>query len=149
MAGLEDQDYWERLQSLHLYSQERRRERYRIIFIWKVLQGYVKGYQISTNQNPRRGRLIVIPPFNPTAPASVRRAREASLSVQGAKLFNLVPRGLRDIQSGTVDQFKAGLDRWLATIPDQPTIQGRQRAAITNSLLDQVALCSTSHYFDS
>jgi hypothetical protein len=31
MAGL---DYWERLHSLHLYSQERRRERYQIILLW-------------------------------------------------------------------------------------------------------------------
>ena len=35
IAGLEDQDYWERLKSLRLYSQERRRERYRIIFIYE------------------------------------------------------------------------------------------------------------------
>ena len=41
MAGL---DYWERLDSLSLYSQERRRERYHIIFLWKVAQGLVQGY---------------------------------------------------------------------------------------------------------
>ena len=40
--------------------------------------------------------------------------------------------------TGTVEQFKAGLDHWLSTIPDQPTIARRQRAAKTNSLLDQV-----------
>ena len=142
VTGLEDQDYWERLQSLHLYSQERRRERYRILFIWKVLQGYVQGYGISTSVSPRRGRLVVIPPYNSAAPASVRRAREASLSIQGGRLFNLLPRGIRDIQTGTVEQFKAVLDGWLETIPDQPTIPGRQRAAKTNSLLDQIALCS-------
>ena len=52
--------------------------------------------------------------------------------------FNLIPRDLRDTNTGTVDQFKFRLDYWLATVPDQPTIQGRQRAASTNSLLDQV-----------
>ena len=40
----------------------------------------------------------------------------------------------------TVDTFKALLDAWLSTIPDQPTIPGRQRAALTNSLIDQVAI---------
>ena len=40
---------------------------------------------------------------------------------------------------GTVDQFKHGLDDWLVTVPDQPTIPGRQRAAKTNSIIDQVA----------
>ena len=33
IAGLEEADYWERLKLLRMYSQERRRERYRIIFI--------------------------------------------------------------------------------------------------------------------
>jgi hypothetical protein len=44
VAGLEDQDYWARLKSLRLFSQERRKKRYRIILIWKVLQGYFHGY---------------------------------------------------------------------------------------------------------
>ena len=47
ISVLEGQDYWERLESRRLYSQERRRERYRIIFIWKVLQGYVHGYSLT------------------------------------------------------------------------------------------------------
>ena len=42
--------------------------------------------------------------------------------------------------TGTVDQFKGELDKWLSSIPDQPTVAGRQRAANTNSLLDQVLL---------
>ena len=32
IQGMEELDNWERLQSLHLYSQQRRRKRYRIIF---------------------------------------------------------------------------------------------------------------------
>ena len=52
--GLENMDYWERLGYLRLYSQERRRERYRVIFIWKVLQGYVQGYSITSKHSPRR-----------------------------------------------------------------------------------------------
>ena len=71
-------------------------------------------------------------------PAAVRRAKEASLQVKGAKLFNRLPRVLRDTLSGTPDMFKASLDSWLARIPDQPTISSRQRAAPTNSLLDQI-----------
>ena len=100
----------------------------------------VLGYTISTMQTPRRGRLVEVPPYQSKAPAPVRRARESSLSVKGSRLFNLIPRALRDTQSGTVDQFKYKLDEWLAVVPDQPTISGRQRAANTNSLLDQVGL---------
>ena len=137
MSGLY---YWERLNSLYPNSQERRRERYQIIFVWKVAQGLVQGYQANFYTSPRRGRLMQLSTLNNSAPASVRRARESSLKVKGARLFNAIPRDLRDMSVGTQDKFKARLDEWLATIPDQPTIPGRARAAATNSLLDQVQL---------
>ena len=133
-------DYWDRLDALALYSQETHCERYQIIFIWKEIQGLVHGYEVTTTINPRRGRIVDIPGFVRLSPATVRKAREASLSVKGARLFNLIPRELRDIYNGPVDQFKRRLDEWLCGVPDQPTIPGRQRAAITNSLIDQVQL---------
>ena len=137
---MENMDYWERLSSMKIYSQERRRERYSIIFVWKISQGLVKGYEVNFTQNPRRGRLAVVRPSAPhDAPAAVRNAREASLQVKGSRLFNLIPLELRGM-SGTVLQFKNGLDSWLSDVPDQPTISSRQRAAATNSLLDQVPL---------
>ena len=140
VAGMEDMDYWERLSALQLYSQERRRERYAIIFLWKVAEQLVGGYTVDFVHNPRRGRVAVVHPSAPhLASSAVKRAREASLHVKGARLFNLIPKELRDM-AGTVEQFKAGLDNWLVTIPDQPTISGRQRAAVTNSLLDQVPM---------
>ena len=135
MKGL---DYWDRLKSLNMYSQERRRERYQIIFLWKVAQGLVQGYPVTFVQHQRLGRLMKLPPLCNTAPSAVKRARETSLQVKGAKLFNCIPRELRDTFTGTVEAFKAGLDRWLADIPDQPTVPGRQRPAASNSLLDQV-----------
>ena len=141
ISGIEELGYWERLQVLKLYSQERRRERYRIIFIWKVLQGYVLGYP-NTVHCPRRGRLVEVANYPSQASAAVRRAREASLSVHGPKLFNLLPRDIRNINTGTVDQFKGRLDAWLQSIPDQPTTAGRQRAAASNSLIDQAAYSS-------
>ena len=138
--GMDGLDYWERLSTLSLYSQERRRERYQIIFLWKVAQGLVSGYHATFTQSERRGRMMVLPPLchKAPAPAAVRRARESSLQVKGAKLFNCLPRLLRDTLSGTPENFKANLDTWLARIPDQPTISSRQRAAPTNSLLDQI-----------
>ena len=139
VAGLDGLDYWERLIALKQYSQERRRERYRILFIWKVLQGLVSGYSMQSYLSPRRGRLVVVAKYNTQAPAAVRRAKESSLPVHGAKLFNLMPRHLRDISTGTVEQFKSQLDTWLQSVPDQPSIPSRQRAAQTNSLTDQAA----------
>ena len=94
--------------------------------------------------NPRRGRIAVVHQVAKEAPAVVKKAREASLKVKGSSLFNLIPTELRNM-SGTVLQFKAGLDKWLSSIPDQPTVGGRQRAAQTNSLLDQVPMHQTTN----
>ena len=56
IEGMGDHDYWDRLQALHLYSQERRRDRYRIIFLWKVGQGLVQGYNaMSPSPHPQGG----------------------------------------------------------------------------------------------
>ena len=138
--GMDGLDYWERLATLNMYSQERRRERYRIIFLWKVAQGLVQGYQATFTSSPRRGRVMQVSPLVNSAPASVKKAKESSLQVRGAQLFNVIPRALRDMIAGSPDQFKWQLDEWLSTIPDQPSIPGRQRAAATNSLLEQVPL---------
>ena len=137
VSGLEGLDYWDRLAKLGMYSQERRRERYQIIFIWKLSQGLVGGYSLQFQQSDRRGTTVLVPPMATGSPAAVRRAKEASLQVKGARLFNLVPQALRGMKGVTVDTFKAGLDSWLSGIPDQPTITGRQRAAKSNSLIDQ------------
>ena len=107
--------------------------------MWKLSQNKVQGYSINFSHNPRRGWLADVHPICSHAPAAVRRAREASLKVKGSRLFNLVPKTIRDM-TGTVDQFKAELDRWLSSIPDQPTIADRQRAAQSNSLLHQAMM---------
>ena len=140
VEGMQDYDYWDRLTNLNLYSQERRRERYQVIFLWKVAEGLVQGYSCPFYTSPRRGRLAHVHPYRNQSPASVKKARESSLKVKGANLFNIIPQHLRDMTAVSQDQFKSSLDAWLKTIPDQPTIPSRQRPACSNSLLDQVPL---------
>ena len=70
----------------------------------------------------------------------MRRARESSLAHRGAILFNLLPIGLRNMATDHQDTFKLNLDTWLMQIADEPTVPGRQRAAATNSLVDQLAI---------
>ena len=84
--GLEEKDYWERLEALKILSQERRRERQKIVFVWKVLQGLTSGYSFNTSHSDRRGRHIVLSKYPANAPAAVRNAVEASMQVNGAKL---------------------------------------------------------------
>ena len=74
------------------------------------------------------------------APAAVRRAREASLGVKGAKILNLLPVWIRTLDGVTVQKFKYELNRFLCGVPDQPTVPEKSRAATINSLLDQLQL---------
>ena len=67
-------NHWERLRVLKMYSQERRLERYRIIYTWKVLEGLVPNCGLSFTTNDRRGRLASIPILR--GKPSVRKLRE-------------------------------------------------------------------------
>ena len=64
--------------------------------------------------------------------------------MHGAKVFNLLPKYLRNEDSGDFLLFKNHLDIFLATVPDQPTATGLARAAASNSLLDQIPLVANS-----
>ena len=133
-------NYWEKLSHLRVYSQERRRERYQICFLWKQSQGLIDGYSFKWQWSDRRGRLAIPTNIPRNAPTKVKQARERSLGVHGARLFNLLPVNLRNENSGDFPLFKNHLDIFLSLVPDQPTTPGLVRAAGSNSLLDQVPL---------
>lgn len=111
-----------------------------IMLIWKISNGAVQGYNIKFQFNQRRGWLAVPTPVKQGSHVTVRRAREASLAHRGALLFNVCPAGIRNMATEHFQDWKTNLDTWLAEIPDQPTVPGRQRAATSNSLLHQVEL---------
>ena len=124
-----------------MYSQERRRERYMAIFLWKVSQGLVNGFKVNfTDKVGRRGRTALPRQVVQSSSHLVRKARESSIGVKGANIFNLLPAEIRNIDSENVINFKKSLDLFLLNIPDQPTIAGHGRAAESNSLLHQIPL---------
>ena len=132
-------NYWQKLIQFKIYSQERRRERYIIVFLWKVSQGMVSGYNTQfSSKDGRCGRSALPHSLLLSSPASVRRAREYSLGVKGAGLFNLIPADIRNLDSENVEDFKKALDTFLENVPDQPTVPGLGRSAETNSLLHQI-----------
>ena len=101
----------------------------------------VSGYDLRfTSDMGRRGREIIPNPVARAAPSCVRKARERSLGVRGAQIFNLLPEKLRSMNSQHIDLFKNHLDVFLSSIPDQPTMTGLGRAAQSNSLLHQLPL---------
>ena len=52
-----EQNYWMRLQSLKMNSQERRMERYRIIYIWKILESLVPNCGVYLTNDQRLERI--------------------------------------------------------------------------------------------
>ena len=117
-----EESYWKRLQSLNMYSQERRMKRYRIIYIWKTLEDFVPNCGVSQAPlNTRLGRKCLIPSLKPNGRRAVQTLREQSFQVNGARLFNCLPKKLRDIRFYQ-DDFKSELDNYLSTVPDQPCV---------------------------
>ena len=139
-----DFDYWSRLKALKLYSVQRRFERYSIIYTYKVLESLAPNFtvnKIQSTYSERRGRMCKIPPLtNRQCPSIVKNAREGSMAIRGPRLFNELPKYLRNVSSVSSDTFKKKLDRYLAQLPDQPTVDGYygRRAASSNSLLDVI-----------
>ena len=112
-----------------------------LIFLWKISQGMVQGYHVEyTSVSGRRGRTALPRNVVQSSSSLVKKARESSIGVKGARIFNLLPAHIRNISSDNVDEFKKSLDSFLTNIPDQPTIACRGRAAETNSLLHQIPL---------
>ena len=59
ITRMSELSYWEQLKKLNMYSLERRRERYRIIYVWKVLENLVPNIGndiIRSKTHQRRGR---------------------------------------------------------------------------------------------
>ena len=71
---------------------------------------------------------------------------EQSFSIQGPKLFNLLPKHLRDLKGVSLDIFKKGLDSFLSQIPDEPQLAGYTaiRKTDSNSLVDMIKIVSFS-----
>ena len=142
---LKGEDYWDRLNSLHLYSLERRRERYRIIYAWKILEGIVPNLSSDENQvrsvtTLRYGRRCIVPPMSRATSQRVRSLREGSFSVQAANLFNVLPQSIRNMSDVALPVFKQKLDEFLSTIPDEPLCHGYTdiRRAESNSLIHMI-----------
>ena len=123
IQGMSSFNYWEQLSLLKLYSLQRRRERYIILYIWKTIESIVPNFGINTRVNPRTGRFCVVPHVKSAAPAQVQSLRFASLSINGPRLFNAMPKNIRNIHGCATNAFKLALDKYLKSVPDEPRVK--------------------------
>ncbi len=133
-------DYWARLRELDMYSLERRRERYAILYIYKISTGKsLNNLNIRFNIHQRLGRLCHVERIHPRANTRVKTLKENAFAIRGPLLFNALPRHLRDATEISLENFKNQLDKFLQTIPDQPKLPHYHLRAASNSIIDQLA----------
>lgn len=133
--GCQNKDYWERLSYLKLMSLQRRRERYIIITMWKVLNGFhPNNINIVFADSKRNGTIAKLPTLSKSSSMKHQSIYDSSFAVLGPKLWNLIPANitlLTDLQA-----FKTRLyDEFLSKIPDRPPVTGYV-CANNNSLVE-------------
>ena len=97
ITGMNDMPYHEWLKSLRLYSlQRRRRERYCIIYIWKIIEGLAPNFSnpITSTISGRRDRSCVISHVNV---GRIGTLAYNSCRWRSIRLFNSLPMHLRSI----------------------------------------------------
>ena len=130
-----DMDYWQRLSFLKLMSLQRRRERYIIITMWKILNNYHPNNMNIQFQEPNRnGIMAKLPPLSKKCRTKHQTLYDSSFAVLGPKLWNNIPAKLTLIQD--IDTFKTDLyNDYLHKIPDRPPVSGYS-CATSNSVLE-------------
>jgi hypothetical protein len=129
IAGYQSLSYSDRLKSLRLFSLQRRRERYMIIYVWKIFEEIVPQFSnpMIFTLSGRRGRLCSI---SNVEPGRIGTLCYNSFRWRAARLFNSIPKCIRNVSNCSTDCFKRRLDNYLSSVPDNPCIPN-----IDNSLV--------------
>ena len=140
-------NYWEGLKSMKMLSMQRRLERYRIIYAWKILENLAPNCgieKVHDSEDSRIGRRLRV--SIPKGSSRINKLKEQLFQLNGSKLFNCLPNNIRNQTRNTrleylhcpgPDDFKTKLDNFLEIIPDQPRIDGMSPGVETNSLIHQ------------
>ena len=133
ISGMTELNYWDRLRQLSLMSLQRRRERYIILHMWKVLHSITSNdLNIEFVHRPRLGHHAKVPVRNRSSSAFHLSAYEHSFAVMGPKLWNCIPYVLNTIRD--LPSFKSQLTVFLLSVPGTPPARGYTQAN-SNSLL--------------
>ena len=94
------------------------------------------GQTIKTRKHPRHVTQCIIqcpPNRNPA-----QSLQENAITVFWPRLYNSLPKYLRDIESVKTEKFKFELNKFLELIPDYPKMPSYVTASGSNSILDQL-----------
>ena len=123
ITGMQSLDYSDRLVYLKLHSLQKRRERYCIIYVWRIIEVLMPNFsnQIVCSYSDRRGRYCIV--------SHVHIGRLGTLAFnsfrwRSIRLFNAMPNHISYISSCAVISFKCKLDLYLRNIVDLSGIPG-------------------------
>ena len=132
VEGLEHLNYAARLKELRLHSIQRRHERYKIIYLYKIKEKLVPqiitdpmhpenspALEFRDSKYQRHGVRchLKIPKLYGRKAAVARRS---SFTETAAELWNCLPACITTLTNLTVDAFKQRLDKLLDIYPDEP-----------------------------
>ena len=103
---------------LRMSSIQRRMERYLAIYLWKIIDLQADNpANIETVWN-HKGRFVILPklPKNTLG----KKLWENSFAVKAGRVFNSMPKFVRNHVGGDVNGFKTVLNSYLSVVPDNP-----------------------------
>ena len=129
ISGITLHFYSKRLEVLKLYSLQRRRERYGIIYVWKIVEGLVP------NLSDHRGRTCVV---CHSGAGQLGTLKYNSFRCRSIRMFSRLPKAIRMVSYCSVVGIKSQLDFYLRNIVDLPC-QSRFNNSLDSHYTDDLA----------
>ena len=128
IKGFQALNYRERLKALNLCSLQRRREKYTLICMWKILHGKMPNPNVRFRPPSRLGIQAIVPSLNLNISGFTANQTiyDSSFAVIGPKLWNALPGNLTTVE--TASKFQSQLTRVLCCLEDKPPTCGYTRA---------------------
>ena len=95
ISGVQHLTYWQQLKYISLNSLERRRERYTIMYVWRILERHTPNFDlpgscgINSYWHIRRGRYFQVSRVSHQAPPAVQTIRYENFAVYEAPCYLL------------------------------------------------------------
>jgi ribonuclease P/MRP protein subunit RPP40 len=141
LDGMQNMDYYQRLVRLKIYSAERRRDRYLIVYVFKIIFRKVPNPGLSYKWSLRRGKVLTIPAVLSSKPSRASTLMHHSFTRRAPRLFNALPKVIRNLPDDTpMDSVKNNIDKYLREITDEPRLPGYYpcNSSASNRVEDQI-----------
>ena len=129
------------VKSLRLYFLQRRRDRYLVIYMWKIAEGLAPNLSTAIRfyNTERRRRLC----YQEQVPNNhLGTLCHNSFRWKASRLFNSLPANIRNIAKCEPSTFKHLLDRYLQTITDLPCVPNDDNSLSLDARIHEMRWCT-------